>query len=208
MSKGALKKLSSGWTTWDRLLSKYSLIKNPNILEIGVFRGDATRWFLDNLAGPQSKVVCIDTFQGSPEYPQYNGKQIEAQFRENTKHGPCRVQLMKMDSHSALMKLCMLAKNLESFDVIYVDASHEARDVILDGCLAWKLLRPKGMMIFDDYIWDKIEQEYFRPKMAIDAFLEIMQPELALVHQKRQVFVEKRLRSKYETPRPVASTKR
>ncbi len=33
--------------------------------------------------------------------------------------------------------------------VIYVDGSHKARDVIADAVLAWALLRPGGILIFD-----------------------------------------------------------
>src|SRR5689334_22074915 len=36
-------------------------------------------------------------------------------------------------------------------DVIYVDGSHARNDVIVDSILAWRLLRPDGLMIWDDY---------------------------------------------------------
>jgi predicted O-methyltransferase YrrM len=198
-----MSKLNTGWKNWDKYLGNYKKIPNPNILEIGVFRGEATRWFLTNLCGPKSKIICIDTFEGSPEYPDYKSEQIEADFKKNTSGGPCPVTVMKMLSHDALVKLVHDTTQREVFDIIYVDASHEARDVILDGCLAWKLLSPLGMMIFDDYIWDKIEQEFFRPKMAIDAFIDIMAPELMVVFKSRQVFVQKRKRDQFEKPIPV-----
>lgn len=195
-------KLNTGWKNWDKYLAEYKNNPNPNILEIGVFRGEATRWFLENLAGPKSKVYCIDTFEGSPEYPDYKSDQIEADFKKNTSNGPCKVTVMKKLSHEALVELVADIKQHETFDIIYVDASHEARDVILDGCLGWKLLKPLGMMIFDDYIWDKIKQEFFRPKMAVDAFVDIMNPELNVIFKSRQVFVQKRRKDQFEKPIP------
>ena len=32
---------------------------------------------------------------------------------------------------------------------MYIDGSHAARDVISDAVLAWALLRPGGVLIFD-----------------------------------------------------------
>lgn len=33
--------------------------------------------------------------------------------------------------------------------VVYIDGSHAAKDVIADAVLAWALLRPGGVLIFD-----------------------------------------------------------
>ena len=37
-------------------------------------------------------------------------------------------------------------------DLIYIDGSHLAKDVLSDAILSWKLLKPSGVMIFDDYL--------------------------------------------------------
>ena len=42
---------------------------------------------------------------------------------------------------------------LRHYDVIYVDGSHTARDVLQDAVLGWGLLKRGGLMIFDDYLW-------------------------------------------------------
>ena len=39
----------------------------------------------------------------------------------------------------------------EPFDLVYIDASHEAADVLADAVLAWPLLKPGGFLGFDDY---------------------------------------------------------
>jgi predicted O-methyltransferase YrrM len=38
------------------------------------------------------------------------------------------------------------------FDFIFIDASHSKNDVYDDATLAWKLLVPGGIMLFDDVL--------------------------------------------------------
>ena len=45
-----------------------------------------------------------------------------------------------------LQRVLML---LGETQVVYIDGSHAARDVIADAVLAWALLRPGGILIFD-----------------------------------------------------------
>jgi predicted O-methyltransferase YrrM len=67
----------------------------------------------------------------------------------------------------------------ERFDLIFIDGSHEAPDVLADAVLAFPLLRVGGTLIFDDYIWsDQVAQKrdpLRMPKPAIDAFVNIYQ---------------------------------
>lgn len=63
-----------------------------------------------------------------------------------------------------------LNSNKIFFDIIFIDASHEAIDVLSDGVLSWNILNENGVLIFDDYKWDKLENYHFRPKVSIDAF--------------------------------------
>jgi predicted O-methyltransferase YrrM len=60
-----------------------------------------------------------------------------------------------------------------TFDFIYGDGSHDPRDVCLDGILAWSLLKPGGVMIFDDYEWGGHLPPHKRPDVGINAFLAI-----------------------------------
>ena len=45
----------------------------------------------------------------------------------------------------------MIISDINNFDLIYIDASHYAPDVLSDAVLAFKLLKPGGILIFDDY---------------------------------------------------------
>jgi predicted O-methyltransferase YrrM len=194
--------LNTGWKSWDKYLSKFQN-KQINIMEIGVYKGDATCWFLNNLiTNKKSKIIAVDTFGGSFEYSSdIDFKDIERQFNKNIKDTgkSSQVFLLKMTSYEALIKLSK--KNKQYFDIIFIDASHEARDVITDGILSWKLLKDEGILIFDDYECKKHEQEYFRPKLAIDSFIDIMNPELNVLSKKWQVLIEKRKQNDYDVPK-------
>ena len=56
------------------------------------------------------------------------------------------------------------------FDLIYIDGSHSAKDVLLDSLLAWRLLRPGGAMVWDDYEWALpwVDAEYVEETRALE----------------------------------------
>lgn len=45
--------------------------------------------------------------------------------------------------------------SVQQFDLIYIDGSHMRVDVMMDAVLAWPLLKAGGVMVFDDYEWDR-----------------------------------------------------
>jgi predicted O-methyltransferase YrrM len=187
--------LSTGWKHWDKHLSQFAGLNEPiHALEIGSYEGDATVWLLKNLCkyNNKSTMTCIDTWEGSPEYVGINFNDIEKQFDKNIIDSGFmdKVKKIKKLSYDGLIEL-LANKNRPEFHIIFIDASHEARDVLADAILSWKMLKPKGVMIFDDYKWTKLSPEYFRPKPAIDAFMLCMKPELKVLDIQYQVFIQK-----------------
>jgi predicted O-methyltransferase YrrM len=77
-------------------------------------------------------------------------------------------------SDRALPKL-LCDKGAGYFDMVYVDGSHQAADVLWDALLAFKLLRVGGLMVLDDYLWpgDSRHDVLMAPKIAIDAFTTV-----------------------------------
>ena len=189
--------LNIGWRQWDTYLKKL-VDKEINCLEIGSYKGDATEKILVHLSTNQkSKVYAVDTWAGSPEYPNMDFSLIEKEFDERMKKTGKNNQLIKMKMHSskALMKLI---QDKIMFDFIFIDASHEAKDVMSDTVLSWEILKEGGIIIFDDYQWDKLKEEYSRPKLAIDSFISIYKPELKVLFSKYQLGIEKIKREKVE----------
>ena len=74
--------------------------------------------------------------------------------------------MIKGDSAEKLLGL-----PAKSFDVIYIDADHNAGAVFLDAAQAWRLLKDDGVLIFDDYNWEPNLPAHSRPHVAIAAFL-------------------------------------
>ena len=87
-------------------------------------------------------------------------------------------------------------KITNKFDFIYIDGSHQAADVLSDAVNAFKLLRPGGIMCFDDYLWHWADRPYNpldTPKAAIDAFTMIYAQKLqVLALPPSQLFIEKK----------------
>lgn len=194
-------KLNTGWKHWDKFLSKF-VGKKINCLDIGSFEGASTCWMLNNLcSNPFSRVFSIDTWDGGPDYTaNTNFRQIESTFDYNVgKTGRTNQHVkMKMTSSEALIQL--RAEKYIFFDFIFIDASHEAKDVLSDAILSWELLVEDGIMIFDDYMWDKLNKDYFCPKVAIDSFNYIFTPQLDILFKGYQCIVRKKKMHGYEKP--------
>lgn len=182
---------------WRKILLPRFRGEKINVLEIGVFEGASTTWILDNLLSPSGgTITCIDSYEGGVEHK--TNKEFhksltnaEAQFLSNIQKTGYSdtVTFLKMSSFDGLI---MLNAAGEKFDFIYVDGSHIARDVLSDAVLAWKMLKLGGVMIFDDYRWDKYEEDYNNPYIAINGFLSCFSPEMDLLHKSYQVILEKR----------------
>lgn len=182
--------LKTGWKHWDTYLSKY-VNKKVNILEIGCYQGEATSWFLNNLCkNVNSRVYAVDTWGGSAEYlninllhfANINFSQIEKDFDKKILETRREKQVikMKMTSYEALLQLN--DKKIK-FDIIFIDASHEAKDVLTDAVLSWEILKNHGTLIFDDYEWGILNKTYYRPKIAIDSFINIFINNIEILHQ-------------------------
>ena len=146
------------------------------LLEIGSFEGLAACYLLWRL--PDATITCVDTFAGSAEHEGTDivVSELESRFDANIALvDATRVRKIVGDSRRELLDL--LARE-ERFDLVYVDGSHLALDVVVDAVLSWQLLRSGGTLVFDDYGWSELgDDALLGPRAAIDAFL-------ALVHGK------------------------
>lgn len=154
------------------------------ILEIGSFEGQSTCWILDNLIGHESsKVFCLDTFEGGQEHQSedFNLDTLSERFLHNISQTGKEdfVEVLVGDSKQSL---CYLINEGFLFDFIYVDGSHEAKDVLADAVMSWMLLRKGGLLIFDDYLWGDSQSDILlSPKLAIDSFINCYRKEISLM---------------------------
>lgn len=129
-------------------------------LEIGAFEGRSSRWFLETiLTGPRSRLIVLDPF------PRPN-------FHPNMADLAPRMDYLREPSQAALRDRRWRQASL---DFAYIDGDHTARAVLEDSVLVWRLLKPGGVLIWDDYLWKAEDNTdpLRNPRPAIDAFLAI-----------------------------------
>lgn len=174
------------WTTqyaalWEQYLQRYADQADVHALEVGAFEGRSSVWFLKNILTAQdSTITCLDIFDGK--------------FAENFDHNlkvsgfSSRMTKIKGNSRVELRKLTPA-----SYDFIYIDASHMSAAVLDDACLCWPLLKPGGILIFDDYRFrSEVKKPTYTPKIAIDLFLNAMDAELDTLYRGYQVVIRKK----------------
>jgi len=169
---------------WQRWFEGLAGQPDIRFLEIGCYEGRSTVWLLGNvLTDETARIECIDVF-GSGHAGDY-----EERFDHNIKTalGQKKVKKLKGPSQELLRKL-----KLYSYDVVYIDGSHTAPDVLEDAVLSFRLLKPGGLLVFDDYMWNAFPDPLLVPRLAIDAFLQLYEHYYDLLHREYQVAVRKR----------------
>jgi predicted O-methyltransferase YrrM len=192
---------------WEVLLSKLNPTK---ILEIGSFEGASICFLIRRLAkNSDIEIHCIDTWEGGLEHKpgasaEVEMNEVEIRFHHNTqlaiKSVPKKASLFthKAYSDAALVKLLANGKK-NYFDLIYIDGSHQAPDVLFDAVASFKLLRLDGIMVFDDYLWAEelpahpdLIDPLRCPKPAIDSFINLNIRKLKVLHAPLgQLYIQK-----------------
>lgn len=163
---------------WEDLFSKF---QPKTAIEIGSYEGRSTEWLLDNIPGLE--LTCIDMW--SNDCPTYGLDNAAAERVFDAKVGS-RVKKIKGPSGEALRALT------GAYDFIYVDGNHTAASVLEDMILSFRLLRPGGVMICDDYTggWGRNHLDY--PKLAIDSFVNCYWDKLDfMLYPANQIYIVK-----------------
>jgi predicted O-methyltransferase YrrM len=182
--------VSTNAQVWSKYLKEFAGKPNIHALEIGSFEGRSALWFLANvLTHDASTITCIDLF----------GDDIDATFDKNVKVSGLGHKLTKLKGDSKVV-LRTLKNN---FDFVYIDGSHVAKDVLVDAVLVWDLVKPGGMIIFDDYGLRRTPNDNqsaaLIPQPAIDAFLKVFRHYIDVLHQDYQVIVRKKLEPDFDS---------
>jgi len=164
-----------------------------SFMEIGSFEGRSAVWIAENMMQKGDELFCIDTWEGGEEHGEENMGDVEKRFDYNRSLALTGrdISILKFQGTSTRW-LAHAIKEEEELDFIYIDGSHTAPDVLTDACMAWPLLKPKGIMVFDDYMWGSPRDILHRPKPAIDAFCNIFAEEAEIVHVGYQLAVRKK----------------
>lgn len=165
------------------------------ILEIGSWEGRSTLFFLTYFT--QGHLTAVDQWDFSESHVNVDhhydatldSRNSEARFDGNL--APYAARLTKRKG-SSLHVLPQLLDEDEKFDVIYVDGSHFADDVLTDGINAWRLLNQGGIMIFDDLLWACYPRARANPAWAINLFLKYHKGEYNILSAFYQIILQKK----------------
>ena len=157
-------------------------------LQIGAFTGNASVWLVDNVLTQKNSILeDVDTWSGSDEdeHKEMDWLDVERTYDSRIAFRP-NVIKYKMDSREFLRSI-----EEPTFDFIYIDGDHTAEGVLQDAVLSWRLLKPGGIMAFDDYLWEDPRGIEFQPGWSIDTFIGAVKDESEVLLSNSQVWLRK-----------------
>lgn len=170
---------------WERVFNEF----NPSsILEIGSYEGRSTVWMAETIhRAAGGRIDCIDTWED---------QEIAERFEDNTKIAKWKFPNVYIRPYVGKSSdVIPLKRCSEKYDMIYIDGSHKASDVLSDAVDSFHLCKHGGVIIFDDYYANLGGNPLDYPKLAIDFFVNCFARELEVVDVQcfsSQFFVRKR----------------
>jgi precorrin-6B methylase 2 len=145
-------------------------------LEIG--SGDNTLSVANSYAShPDSTIVCIDLWEDNEE----KHSEYKTFLNNIEESGKGNITVYRGYSH----KIVPTLEN-ESFDIIYIDGSHEPECVLEDAVLSFRKLKTGGVMIFNGHYFDITRK-------CIDGFLSVYDTKINRLGLKNsQMFIQKK----------------
>lgn len=160
-------------------------------LEIGSWEGRSSHFLLEHL--PHARLTCVDTWQGADEHKALKAanrdtlSKVESTFDRNLSAHAARVTKFRGSSLSYFEA----DRRSKVYDLIYVDGSHHADDVVTDAIQSFRLLKVGGLLIFDDYFWGYYRHTRNNPATAINGFLRLKRGAYRIVRFYYQIIIEK-----------------
>lgn len=165
---------------WYLLFNEY---KPENVLEIGIYRGQTLSLFhiLSKNLNMSNYVAGISPLDSSgDDFSEYLEIDYEEDIIKNFLHfGLDNPNILKTHSTS---EEGINFINSKTWDLIYVDGSHQYEDVISDLEISIKNLSPKGLIVIDDSsLYFDYSPEYIEKKFRIKSSKGHEDPSRAIV---------------------------
>ena len=191
------KSFSADWTTWhfaNWVEFLHPLRKRPvRVLEIGSWEGRSALFFLNYF--PASQLACVDTFGGNIEHmrnPHFAALIAETEQRfdfQCRRLRPGRVEKIKGSSRPMSFR-DSASRRAASILCMSTPAIGPPMSTA-DGALAWPVVEREGIVIFDDYEFDEIEDESERPEARHRRVSRGRRRPVRLMHKAYQVVIAK-----------------
>lgn len=129
------------------------------IVEIGVYEGASSCFWSDfYLSHPESRLISIDPFTGSSEhhekpenYPELAKIELTARGNIAKSNNAAKIEVIKGCSWDVFPELNRRSGGEPWIDVLYIDGAHDPASVARDTTLFVPMVKPGGIVIFDDY---------------------------------------------------------
>ncbi len=204
------RRVARNWHAWIALV----LPAPQAILEIGVFEGYTSRWFLDSVLAGAGHWIGIDPWEIEAFLTDYTrdaeGRRrvaaIEATARENLADYGERATIIKGRSCDVLRLRPHPLLQPEMLDLVYMDGVHHAMEVLSDAMLVWPLVHVGGVIVFDDYEAHAIVKATGAvddKAVGINAFLSAASGKYDLLFTGKQLGIQKTSDITFEHPDDV-----
>lgn len=162
------------------------------MLEIGSWEGLSANFMLWQF--PAARLTCVDTWEGSDEHRDGSLASGETLTRiESRFDGNCRPYADRIVKRKQRSSQFFAGHDPDrKFDLIYVDGSHHAHDVVEDALGASRLAKAGGVIVFDDYLWRHYPRTWQNPAPAINWFIRSARDEFEILYVGAQVILQKR----------------
>ena len=178
---------SNNIPSWLYIFDEYKILnKKMNVLEIGAYEGRSSFFLLKTLKN--INLTCVDTFKPFHELQENDitkFKKIFFNFKKNISQYSDKVKIIKKKSSF------FFNKNFEKFDLIHIDGSHEFKDVKNDAKEAFKILKNKGIIIFDDFLWQNNQALKESITYAILEFVNMNKNKIQILYVNYQLIIQK-----------------
>jgi hypothetical protein len=160
------------------------------ILEIGTYTGTSLIELVKLI--PNSTGIAVDKWSSYNEndlLKVVDNYKIKESFYKNIKKAMLEDKIMgiQIESTTALLEYIKLDSK---FDFIYIDGSHMLLDCYTDLVLAWQILDKKGVLVIDDYLYNRGDL-LNSPYEAVNYFLKLFQDQYKVLNIDYRVFLEK-----------------
>jgi hypothetical protein len=149
-----------GWFSFPKLYSEIvkTLPNNGIFVEIGVWKGKSLSYFIVETINNNKEldIYAVDTWLGSKEHqegqgaydPAVKNNTLYSEFIQNLMPVHDKFKILKMTSEEASKKF-----KDNTIDALFIDASHEYEDVLIDLNSWYPKLKHGGYFCGHDYVW-------------------------------------------------------